>query len=111
MIPVPYSARLLSSISSEERLSLLREHDRLRQWEDINEVRTCVCCSRKLTGRLIQIWSDANRFWFACPTSGCRGSLSDFARAGDPLFDDDVWEDWCKTFEARSFDERLDEAV
>jgi hypothetical protein len=111
MIAVPHSARLLSSLSTEERLALLQEHDRLRKWEDINEIRTCMCCDRKLTGRLIQIWSDSNRIWFVCPTSGCTGRLSDFARAGDPLFDDEVWEDWCKTFEARSFDERLNEAV
>jgi hypothetical protein len=103
------SARLLSTLSTKERLELLREHDRLRKWQDVNELRTCMCCGRKLSGRLIQIWSDSSGVWFSCPTAGCTGDLRDFARPGDPLFDDDVWQDWCKTFDAR--DERLDEAV
>jgi hypothetical protein len=108
---VPPSAHLVSFVSSEQRLALIQQHDRLRKWQDVNELRTCVCCGRKLSGRLIQIWADASGFWFRCPTSGCNGSLSDFARSGDPLFDEAVWEDWCRSFNARSFDECLDEAV
>jgi len=111
MNSIPKSARLLSAIAPEERLVLLQQHDHLREWQDVNDVRICMCCGRKLTGRLVQIWFDSSGFWFRCPTSGCTGSLSDFARAGNPLFDEDVWKDWCKTFEAEPFDESLDEAV
>lgn len=111
MNSLPTSARLLSAISSEERLALLQKHDRLRQWQDVNDLRTCLCCGRKLSGRLIQIWSDSANVWFRCPNSGCTGSLPDFARAGDPLFDDEVWRDWSKSFETLPFDEPLDEAV
>jgi hypothetical protein len=105
MKPLPASARLLSRLSSEERLALLQEHDRLRSWQDVNDVRTCMCCGRKLSGRLIQIWSDQADIWFRCPGPGCTGSLPNFARAGEPLFDNEIWEDWCKTIES------LDEAI
>lgn len=96
---LPHSARLVSDIIPEIRLSLLQQHDPLREWHAVNEVRTCICCGRKLTGRTIRIHFDKKRTWFRCPTTNCSGSLADFARAGDPLLDDEVWKDWCRTFD------------
>lgn len=107
MNSIPRSAQLLSSLTSDERLILLQQHDELRKWQDVNDVRICMCCGRKISGRLIQIWFASEGFLFRCPMAGCTGSLPDFARAGNPLFDEEVWMDWCKTFEA----EPLDEAV
>jgi hypothetical protein len=107
---LPFTARLETSLTPTERLALLQENDHLRAWREVADVRTCMCCGRKLSGRLIQIWSDSSNFWFRCPTPDCTGTLGDFARAGDPLSDDEVWNDWCKTLDAQDQQE-LDEAV
>lgn len=86
------------------RLQILRENDSLRTWPSVDEVRVCVACGRKLTGRTISISRKANRCIFQCPTPGCGGSLPDFAKPGNPLIDDAVWQDWALTLETNKDD-------
>ena len=95
-------------MSPEVRLQLLRENDRLREWHALSKSRVCVPCGRRLTGRTIVISRTKNRIFFRCPTPGCVGSLDDFAAPGDPLLDDNVWQDWERTLKAREFADDAD---
>jgi hypothetical protein len=84
----------LTSLSLDERLNLLRAHDHLRTWTSLNDVRTCICCGRKLTGRRLQVFECAGVYTFRCPTVGCAGELNDFVMPGDPFADETVWDEW-----------------
>lgn len=94
--PVPV---LETSLSPAERLELLRANDPLRTWNSVRDVRTCICCGRKLTGLRLQIWRVGDQRFFRCPTKDCAGSLTDFVMPGDPFMDDNVWADWSRTID------------
>jgi hypothetical protein len=96
--PAPHATHL-TSLGLDERLKLLRAHDHLRTWTSLNDVRTCICCGRKLTGRRLQIWACAGEFVFRCPTPDCAGELADFVMSGDPFLDETVWDDWQRTID------------
>ena len=107
MIALPPSSRLVH-LPEAERLQLLNTEDRLRKWQSLSDVRVCMCCDRKLTGRTLRIFDAGNRYFFKCPTAGCTGGLAEFAIPGDPFADDSVWLDWQKTLSAT---DDLDPAV
>lgn len=90
---------LVMSLSLDERLELLRANDPLRTWTSLKDVRTCICCGRKLTGLRLQIWQQDDRHFFRCPTRDCAGTLTDFVMPGDPFSDDTVWADWIRTID------------
>jgi hypothetical protein len=63
-------------LSSEEKLKLLKELDRWRQWRSLDDQRLCLGCGRLINGHEVEaIPAEANKGDDAelhCPTDGCQ---------------------------------------
>jgi len=64
----------LIDISDEQKMRILRRHDKFRQWQSLDEKRYCLHCGEIITGRQIRVIKNGdgavtNRL--ACPTGGC----------------------------------------
>ena len=79
------------------KLLLLQFHDPNRKWLNLNDSRVCILCGNELNGHSIRISIARGRPAFSCPSEGCRGRLAHFAIAGNPLLNDDVWQDWMQS--------------
>ena len=87
----------LTRLLASSRLESLRRADPLRDWGSLDDVRTCIVCSRKVTGRRLRIVESPEGPSFRCPTRGCAGTLQDIAMPGNPLLDETVWADWSRS--------------
>jgi hypothetical protein len=76
------------------RLKLLQEHDPQRPWLNLQDRRTCILCGAEFSGESIRISVRLGKAMFACPSAGCRGNLKHFVRPGNPLLEEDLWEQW-----------------
>ncbi len=81
------------------RLKLLQDYDKHRSWSSLAEHRTCVLCGSEFAGESIVISVRSGKASFGCPTPDCRGSLHHFVHAGNPLLEEDIWQEWmeCST--------------
>ena len=82
---------------ADSKLLLLQFHDPNRKWLDLNDSRVCILCGSELNGHSIRIRIERGRPAFSCPSEGCHGRLAHFAIAGNPLLNDDVWQDWMQS--------------
>jgi hypothetical protein len=65
------------SLTSEQRLEILRSLDTERKWYSLDDERACVVCDRIFTGREIVIQRDQRgRYLLHCPTDGCQSFIS-----------------------------------
>ena len=56
----------------DDRLSVLRAEDHLRNWRSLDDQRLCIICKRKFNGRQVEIQRVGNRkYELHCPTEGC----------------------------------------
>jgi hypothetical protein len=63
----------------EEKLALLQTADLRRKWHSLDDQRVCVLCDRTITGRQIEVISDAaGGYSLRCPTEGCPALPSDW---------------------------------
>ena len=59
-------------VNLDERLLILRQRDRFRKWESLDDQRVCNVCERKFKGRQIEIRRfPGGRCKLYCPTLGC----------------------------------------
>lgn len=79
----------------EERLSILRREDRLRQWQSLDDSRFCILCERTFSGRQVDIRGrSGGRCTLHCPTEDCSSTPQHWVRPGNPLVSDKVYQDW-----------------
>jgi hypothetical protein len=63
---------MTAHVNLDDRLSILRERDRFRKWESLDDQRVCNVCERKFKGRQIEIRRfPGGRCKLYCPTLGC----------------------------------------
>jgi hypothetical protein len=63
---------MAAHVKLDDRLSILREGDRLREWNSLDDQRICRVCERKFKGRQVEIRRFAGgRYKLYCPTLGC----------------------------------------
>ena len=63
----------------EEKLALLQTTDSRRKWYSLDDQRVCVLCDRTITGRQIEVISNAaGAYSLRCPTEGCPALPSDW---------------------------------
>jgi hypothetical protein len=89
-------ARPIASSPECVRLRLLRQHDTVRPWSSVRDMRVCMLCGSEFEGAQIRISVRAGKPVFSCPEPQCRGSLPHFAAAGNPLLDENAWSDWMR---------------
>ena len=66
-------------IGLDEKLTTLQEADSIRRWSSLDDRRVCVLCNRVITGRMVDIWQDAQgTYHFHCPTPGCPAEPRDW---------------------------------
>ncbi|HEV2096344.1 MAG TPA: hypothetical protein VGQ82_07570 [Chthoniobacterales bacterium] len=79
---------------SEEKLAALREGDRFREWESLDDQRTCVLCERKFRGRQVGITvGKGARVELHCPSEKCAGTPREWVLPGTALVGEDPWAD------------------
>lgn len=81
----------------DSKLLLLKFHDPNRKWFHLNDLRVCILCGNELDGHSIRIRIERGRPAFSCPSEGCQGRLAHFAIAGNPLLNEEVWQDWMQS--------------
>jgi hypothetical protein len=81
----------------DSKLLLLQFHDPNRKWLNLNDSRICILCGSELNGHSIRIGIERGRPAFYCPSEGCQGRLAHFAIAGNPLLNEEVWQDWMQS--------------
>ena len=66
-------------LTDGRKLRLFQEHDPLKTWWTLDELRFCACCEHLIVGRDIKIDQDEDMvFHFHCPTFGCEGGFTDW---------------------------------
>lgn len=78
------------------KLHLLREHDADRNWDSIEDKRTCLLCGSDFSGADIRVRVKKGKPVFECPGILCRGTLRHFVYAGNPLLSEATWSDWMR---------------
>src|SRR5438045_8911776 len=61
-------------LSAEEKLTLLRQVDRWRPWNSLEDRRLCLGCGRLINGNEIEAsqGTDSDQAEVHCPTQGCQ---------------------------------------
>lgn len=70
-----------ATLSDREKLEILRELDRFRDWPSLDEKRFCLLCRNLITGRSIQVVKEhslSGSMQLACPTEGCNAIPMDW---------------------------------
>jgi hypothetical protein len=63
---------MTAHVKLDDRLSILRDGDRSRKWNSLDDHRVCSVCERKFKGRQIEIRRfSGGRCKLYCPTLGC----------------------------------------
>ncbi len=63
----------------EERLAILRNKDRQRYWQSLDEQRLCMLCQRLITGRDIRITKNGDgQHEVQCATENCAAKPGDW---------------------------------
>src|SRR4029078_12586865 len=63
---------MIAHLNLDDRLSILRVNDSLRNWNSLDDQRICVLCERKFKGRQGDLRrSPGGNFKLSCPTLGC----------------------------------------
>jgi hypothetical protein len=79
----------------DERLSVLRENDRFRNWSSLDDQRVCILCEKQFTGRQVEISRNrTGRYELHCPTQGCKGGPNHWVYPGNPLVSEAAYKDW-----------------
>jgi hypothetical protein len=68
-------------LGSDEKLLLLRQLDRDRDWESLDDRRFCLCCLTTFTGRQVDIIGgtrELGRLRLLCPTANCCSTPKDW---------------------------------
>jgi hypothetical protein len=83
-------------VKLDDRLSILREGDRLRKWNSLDDQRVCRVCDRKFKGRQVEIRrSSGGRYKMYCPTLGCPSQPNQWfypqAPVGSEIAEADYW--------------------
>ena len=66
-------------LTKGRKLQLFQQHDPLKQWWSLDELRYCSKCEHLFIGRDIRISEDANmNYSFHCPTYQCDGGFADW---------------------------------
>jgi hypothetical protein len=83
-------------IAFDERLMILREMDRFRSWESLDDQRFCILCERHFSGRQVEISRKrGGHLQLHCPTVGCEAGANLWVYPGNPLVSDASYDDWC----------------
>jgi hypothetical protein len=70
---IPGITALQLEVSAEEKLSLLKQLDRWRRWDSLDDRRLCLGCGRIITGHEINVMQSEEPATEEahCPTQGC----------------------------------------
>lgn len=86
-------------LTPQEKLLLLQASDAWRPWTSLQDQRRCIICDQTFSGRKVSVSFDRRgRPALHCPTPGCPSSPRAWLHPGDPLTDDEAWEDWLRIF-------------
>ena len=76
-----------------EKLERLNAAQPRSPWRSISERRRCIACEQLFRGEnVVMRQTRAQPVQLACPKCGAGPAL--WVRPGDPLLDDEVWNDW-----------------
>ena len=97
-LPISTTPSLLSPRHTKHtaRLRLLQEYDRSRLWKELTDRRLCLLCDAEFDGSAIRISVRQGKPVFQCPQAHCQASLPHFVHPGNPLLNEDTWEDWMR---------------
>ena len=77
---------MIAHINLDDRLSILRVGDPLRNWNSLDDQRVCVLCGRKFKGRQVDIRRlPGGTFKVCCPTLGCPSTPHQWRYAKPPV--------------------------
>jgi hypothetical protein len=63
---------MTAHVKLDDRLSILRDGDRFRKWNSLDDQRVCSVCERKFKGRQVEIRRfRGGKYKLYCPTLGC----------------------------------------
>ncbi|HWB60692.1 MAG TPA: hypothetical protein VG733_14450 [Chthoniobacteraceae bacterium] len=66
-------------LTDGRKLQLFQEHDPLKQWWSLDELRYCGKCEHLFIGREIKVTQDDDMvFHFRCPTFNCDADFADW---------------------------------
>jgi hypothetical protein len=69
----------LLPLTDGRKLQLFREHDSLKQWWSLDEMRFCAECGHLFLGRDIKVYQDERaQLHFRCPSLNCTGDWEDW---------------------------------
>ena len=88
-------ALMIAHLKLDDRLAVLRAHDRFRKWASLDDERVCILCKRKFNGRQVEIDRIRNReYQLRCPTDGCNSEPHLWIDAATPLVSHVAGSDW-----------------
>jgi len=86
---------MIAHIDLDDRLSILRVGDSLRNWNSLDDQRVCVRCGRKFKGRQVDIRRlSGGKFKLCCPTLGCVSAPHQWRYATSHVASDPVKRRW-----------------
>jgi hypothetical protein len=82
---------MIAHINLDDRFSILRVGDPLRNWKSLDDQRVCVLCGRKFKGRQVDIRRlPGGKFKLCCPTLGCPSTPHQWRYTTTPVASDPV---------------------
>jgi len=86
---------MIAHLKLDDRLSVLRAEDRVRNWASLDDERRCVICKRKFNGRQVEIRRLGNgKYELRCPTEGCNSRPHLWIASATPLVSHVVRSNW-----------------
>lgn len=94
---------MIARIKLDDRLSILRQGDRLRNWDSLDDRRVCVLCGRKFKGRQVDIRRlPGGKFKLCCPTLGCTSAPQQWGYPASRVGCDSVQTAWPRRVQNKS---------
>src|SRR5262249_13112663 len=86
---------MVMNLKLDDRLSILRAEDRMRNWSSLDDECLCIICQRKFNGRQIEIRHLSKRkYELHCPTEGCHSRPHLWIYPTTPLVSHVARSDW-----------------
>ena len=87
-------------LPAKEKLLVLQKNDVWRNWKTLDDQRHCILCDQTFSGREIVVTPNHHgKSVLHCPTQDCVSTPREWMHLGDPLTEDDAWQDWLRTLD------------
>ncbi len=86
---------MMAHLKLDDRLSVLRAEDRVRNWASLDDERLCIICKRKFNGRQVEIRRlPKGKYELRCPSEGCNSRPHLWISSATPLVSHVVKSNW-----------------